>query len=477
MSVALGRIEGMDLLAQHLDDLRSRVLSIVRTADAARAFERATEQELALQLEAIAEVGRLAEALLIDAVGEVARRCEAPERDERMTSHLGCRDAAELVQKVTRVDAQTACRSLRAAKAVRPEISGTTGEVLAAPFASTRDAMLEGVIGIDGVLAIVTPLQATAPRVTHSAREQAAEFVVAEARGHGPDGAPPACAQLLKIHARAWALALDPDGAEPRERVGERSRRLALGAATPAGVPVRGMLLPEVAAQLQSIFDSHLAPSVRFVDPFAAPDDATDAPLDVRTRVQKQHDAFAAALGAAASSGSLPTIGGHAPTLVVSVDAADMAAGTGYAHVDGCDEPISIAAARHIACAGSVQRVTSTDSGRIIAIETTERTFNRYQRRAIALRDGGCLIPGCGVPARWCEIHHVTEHARGGPTHTDNGVLLCWYHHRFLERIGWLIRMNNGVPEVRAPLWFDTSRRWRRPTTSPVRLKKRVMTT
>jgi len=73
--------------------------------------------------------------------------------------------------------------------------------------------------------------------------------------------------------------------------------------------------------------------------------------------------------------------------------------------------------------------------------------------------------------------HHVIEYARGGPTHTDNGVLLCWYHHRFLERIGWRIRMNNGVPEVQAPAWYDSSLRWRQATTSPVRLKKRVLKT
>ena len=30
-------------------------------------------------------------------------------------------------------------------------------------------------------------------------------------------------------------------------------------------------------------------------------------------------------------------------------------------------------------------------------------------------------------------------------------MLLCWYHHRFLERIGWQIRMNAGTPEVKAP--------------------------
>ncbi len=160
-----------------------------------------------------------------------------------------------------------------------------------------------------------------------------------------------------------------------------------------------------VAAQLQTIFNAHLAPKVTFDDPFTPAPDGDDIPAsDDRSRAQRQHDAFAAALAVAAASGELPTIGGHAPTLVLSVDAADLASGTGYAHVQGCDEPVSMQVARHIGCGAVIQRVALGAEGRIMRIGVEDRVFNRYQRRAIALRDGGCIIPGCGVPAGWCEI-------------------------------------------------------------------------
>ena len=88
----------------------------------------------------------------------------------------------------------------------------------------------------------------------------------------------------------------------------------------------------------------------------------------MRTRAQKQHDALATALSVAARSGELPTLGGAAPTLVVSVRAADLAAGTGYAHLDGADLPVPIGVARHTGCDGVVQRVAMDDTGRIVSI-------------------------------------------------------------------------------------------------------------
>ena len=202
----------------------------------------------------------------------------------------------------------------------------------------------------------------------------------------------------------------------------------------------------------------------------ATSDDEDLVPVDTRTRAHKQHDALATALSVAASSGLLPTIGGGAPTLVVSVREEDLIARDREGHTNETSAPISPAALRRVGCSGAIQRVAIDGRGQIRSLGTAERVFNRHQRRAIALRDGGCIIPGCGVPAGWCEIHHVTEHALGGPTHTDNGVLLCWYHHRYLDWSGWRIRMNRGVPEVRAPSWFDATLRWRAVTKSKTRL-------
>jgi hypothetical protein len=166
--------------------------------------------------------------------------------------------------------------------------------------------------------------------------------------------------------------------------------------------------------------------------------------VDGRSAAQKRHDALTAALGIAARHDEMPSLGGAAPTLVVQVGAESVATGTGWATIANTQAPVPLGVASQVACAGAIQRVL-TDEGRIIGVTVSDRVFTVHQRRAIVARDGECLIPGCHVPASWCEIHHVVEHARGGPTQTDNGVPLCWWHHRSLETSGWEIRMSGGA--------------------------------
>ncbi len=334
------------------------------------------------------------------------------------------------------------------------------------------------------MISVVGPLRDVTAVVGAAAHLAADQELAACIRGEGPEAAPSPCADDLRAMATVWATYLDQDGAEPRETRALRKRSFTIGVCRDNLVPVRGNLLPEVGAQLQLVFDSILNPKNDDTDTapggpwFGDTPDPGEPPYvrdaDPRTRAQRQHDAFATVLFKIAGSGALPTLGGAAPTLVVSVRADDMQSGRGYAHIDGITDPVSLTFARHIACTGAVQRVLTDGRGRIVSIETSDRVFNHQQRKAIALRDGGCVIPGCHVPVSWCEIHHVTAYANGGPTHTDNGVLLCWYHHRTLDNGHWQIRMIHGTPEIRGPHWYDPQGIWRPTTTAPTRMRERI---
>jgi len=74
-----------------------------------------------------------------------------------------------------------------------------------------------------------------------------------------------------------------------------------------------------------------------------------------------------------------------------------------------------------------------------LAVGRAQRIATPAQRRALAVRDGGCVIPGCGVPAEACQVHHLNGWAAGGATDEANCVLLCWAHHRQVDLRMWTI--------------------------------------
>jgi len=419
-------MEGMDALLAHLETVVEQSRVQVAGALGDGQIIDASDDHVTAALTLAAELSRLADAVLVEATGEVSRRSIARDRELRLTTRMGCHDVSELVQRLTRLGPASAARLQKGGRATMVGVS-FAGTPLPARLPAMRDALIEGIVGLDGLLAVAGPLEAMNQRVGREDLLTADRVLAAEARGDGPDAGPPACADLLRLQALVWSAVLDQDGAEPREDRALRKRGITFGVERDGVIPFRGALLPEVAAQFRRICDATGSPRVdgngpvQFRPDRDVPDGSDDqfVPDDARTWAQKQHDALATALFAAASSGLLPTIGGAAPTLIVSVRAEDLLSQTGSAHVDGTDEPVSSAAAAHAGCAGVIQRVLLGENGRILRLGTEERVFNRHQRRAIALRDGGCIIPGCGVPAGWCEIHHVTDHAEGGPTHTD----------------------------------------------------------
>lgn len=419
-------------------------------------------------------IHRRLEGFLVEVTAEIQDRVDFRAPDERITTTHGCRSTSELMQRVMRCSPQTAAAYVRIVPTVREGMSPTSGAAIPADFPILRESLMRGDIGVDGMGALIGPLADLRHAVGADVLSRAESELAAAAQG---TDAPPASWQDLRLLARVLVAYLDPDGAEPTDARATRKRGMTIGASRDGLISLHGNVLPEVAAQLQRLFDSILNPKVegcassgpRFVDSEGRDGDTAARNDDRRTRAQKQHDALATVLSVAARAGELPTIGGAAPTLIVSVRAEDFESGVGRADVAGIDEPVSIAVARQVACAGSIERVVMGKNGRILSLSVADRVFTYHQRRAIMVRDGNCIIPGCDVPAAWCEIHHVLEHARGGPTHTDNGVLLCWHHHRTLDTGQWQIRMNGGAPEVKGPSGWDSSGQWRAVTTSRVR--------
>jgi len=71
------------------------------------------------------------------------------------------------------------------------------------------------------------------------------------------------------------------------------------------------------------------------------------------------------------------------------------------------------------------------DMGRVI------RFASDAQRRAMRLRDGGCVFPGCDQPDDHCEAHHVHHWRFGGTTDLAELAPQCRHHHGVTHRVGW----------------------------------------
>ena len=89
------------------------------------------------------------------------------------------------------------------------------------------------------------------------------------------------------------------------------------------------------------------------------------------------------------------------------------------------------------------------------------RNFSIAQRRGLAIRDRGCVAPGCDYAPFACDGHHsVITWAEGGPTDLDNGALLCDFHHHQVHRQGWrVILADNGYPALIPPKSIDPDQR------------------
>jgi hypothetical protein len=92
-------------------------------------------------------------------------------------------------------------------------------------------------------------------------------------------------------------------------------------------------------------------------------------------------------------------------------------------------------------CDAELWAVLLDRMGSPVDLGHARRLATRAQRRAIALRDGGCAFPGCDQPMAWCDVHHVVPVERGGRTDLDNLVALCRHHHTVSHRPGWALEV------------------------------------
>ncbi|HZY75368.1 MAG TPA: DUF222 domain-containing protein [Jatrophihabitantaceae bacterium] len=366
------------------------------------------------------------------------------ELDERgVPGELTMRDSATLLARLLRLNPAEARARAAAAQELGPR-RAVTGERLEPLFPAVAAAQAAGDISSAHARVITAAIEALPTNVEFEFGRKLEADLVEHSRQNDP--------ATVDRQFRRMLEQLDPDGTEPSDREHQRQRGLHLRTNADGSGEIRGRLTPMAAATWTAVLDALSKP---------APSD--EGVPDERTAGQRRHDALLDAGQRLLRSDSLPDAGGAPVTVLVRVNAEDLAAGRGFAETDHGDL-ISTQEVRRNTGDAQVLFTLLDVTGGIMSFGRMRRLATVPQRRALTIRDGGCSFPGCTAPASWCETHHIIPWACGGTTDITNLTLLCGYHHREFERRGWECLMIDNVPHWRPPSWIDPDRTPRRNT-------------
>jgi hypothetical protein len=240
----------------------------------------------------------------------------------------------------------------------------------------------------------------------------------------------------LAKQARRVAVDLDPTAAArlaAEEWARRRRREFSIVANNDGAYALLGQLDVEGAATLSAA-----------LDPLAAPRPSTADGPDPRTPAQRRGEALVELARRALPGDTLPDGGGVRPRVVVTMTL-DQLRGhrEGMGRFDGgpITEPVPSSMARRIACDAGILPAVLGGSSEVLDLGRERRLATPAQRKALAIRDGGCAFPGCDRPPQWTDAHHIKAWAHGGATDLDNLVLLCGPHHD-LAHHGWIITLD-----------------------------------
>ncbi|ASN40829.1 HNH endonuclease [Arthrobacter sp. 7749] len=170
--------------------------------------------------------------------------------------------------------------------------------------------------------------------------------------------------------------------------------------------------------------------------------------VDPRTTPQLLLDGIIASINGSLTGTALSESGGLPVRVGVLIDYQSLLGHCETAGITGHGRVISAANIRRLACDAGILPAVLGSKGEILDLGREVRGFSPAQRKALAIRDRGCCIPGCHRPASTTEAHHVKSWLDGGVTSVDNGALTCGYHHLQIHAGLITLRMIDGIPYV-----------------------------
>jgi hypothetical protein len=217
----------------------------------------------------------------------------------------------------------------------------------------------------------------------------------------------------FKIVLQHWAALVDDATGDPTSDDERQARRtLQLRQLMNGMWMLQGVLDPETGQAFEAAMEA------------ATP---TRTAEDDRSFGQLRHDALGDIVRESLRFDDRPVTTGQRPQVSLIINHAD-----GTAHTPNNWFVSSIE--RDMMLCDCTVTVIKTDQGTVFEVGTPESQIPLKNRKAIVARDQCCRFPGCDMPSRWSDIHHILERELGGCHQLINLLLLCRFHHRYVHR-------------------------------------------
>ena len=116
--------------------------------------------------------------------------------------------------------------------------------------------------------------------------------------------------------------------------------------------------------------------------------------------------------------------------------------------------PIDLDTARNLAAdaPGFVRILTHPETGAVLSLGRDRYTIPPDLRAWLRMRDETCRAPGCGAPARRCDLDHTKDWQYHGPSNHNNLAHLCPKHHDQKHHTQWTVEhLGDGDLEWTSP--------------------------
>ncbi|MFD3448668.1 DUF222 domain-containing protein [Microbacteriaceae bacterium 4G12] len=452
--------------------MRTPAATLHRTADAVArlgsspaSFATLPKQDLLNALQAVTDARQCCDTVTAAIAAELSRRSSPDLRSAGLAQQEGYRTPQAMVEAITGTTKGGAVSIVEVGKILAETDAVETlqrehPELPAPPTpwqAPIAHAVTDGRISIAQADAIRAGLGLPTESVSPEALSEAARELLEDAR----------TLTAGQLHRRARQLRDDLDDTEvaDREKAQLEQQHLKAWKRPDGMVEGRFLYAPEPGAFLLSVLDELTNPR-RGGPRFVKEEDRAriDAIVnDPRPTERLAADGFLELLRIGADADPGQVFGSRRPAVRVIVTKESLDSGEGHGSIQDTGEAVSIATIRREVCATGTVAVVLDDDGQCVNVGREQRLFTTRQRIGLAVRDGGCMWPGCDRPPSWCEAHHINQWKRDhGKTDIADGVLLCKHHHLLLHNNGWDIRRTGGHYTLIPPRSISPNREARR---------------